>query len=190
MITAIDKNTALVVIDLQKGIVGGDTAHPIKDILTKAADLIDAFHEERLPVFLVKVDPAAASGKKIRKDVEPYDLSKIPPEAWEFVDEIKSVPSDIIITKPGWNAFFGTSLDEELKQRNITGIVFCGVAASVGVEGTARAASELGYNISIAVDAVTDRTIEAYQHSINKIFPRIAETGTTSDIIVKLADRT
>ena len=56
------------------------------------------------------------------------------------------------------------------------------------MEGTARAASELGYNVSFALDAMTDRSQEAHERSIQFIFPRMGETGTTEDIIATLAN--
>jgi nicotinamidase-related amidase len=66
--------------------------------------------------------------------------------------------------------------------------VLAGISTSIGVEGTARAASELGYNISFALDAMTDRVKEAHERSIQFIFPRIGETGTTADIVAMLAN--
>ena len=97
--------------------------------------------------------------------------------------------TDIFVTKRTWNAFYNTPLHEELKKRNITGIVLAGIATSIGVEGTARAAHELGYNISFATDAMTDRMAEAHKHSMQIIFPRIGELGTAADIIEKLNSR-
>ena len=65
----------------------------------------------------------------------------------------------------------------------VTNIVLAGVSTSIGVEGTARAASELGYNITLATDAMTDRNESAHHHSIQNIFPRLGETGTTKEIV-------
>ncbi|MEO6686130.1 MAG: isochorismatase family protein [Dyadobacter sp.] len=73
-----------------------------------------------------------------------------------------------------------------MQKLKVTGIVLGGISTSVGVEGTARAASELGYNISFASDATSDKILEAYNHSMTNIFPRIGEIGTTQDIISHL----
>ncbi|MGI4805729.1 MAG: isochorismatase family protein, partial [Janthinobacterium lividum] len=81
---------------------------------------------------------------------------------------------------------YRTVLDEELKKRNITQIVLAGVATSIGIEGTARAANERGYNIAFAQDAMTDRIAEAHENSLKYIFPRIGEIGDTMEIIKKL----
>ncbi|MDR3705372.1 MAG: isochorismatase family protein [Paludibacteraceae bacterium] len=196
MITAIDKNTALVLIDLQKGVVKKDTYQSATEILKKSVILIDAFREKGLPIVVVNVNPIGASWLNARKDQKSMlankgtqTIAKVGISIGGFLDildEIKTEPTDIFITKKTWNAFYNTPLHEELQKRNITGIVLAGVATSIGVEGTARAAAELGYNISFAIDAMTDQNPEAHQNSIRNIFPRLGESGTTSDIIGKL----
>ncbi|MGZ3931620.1 MAG: cysteine hydrolase family protein, partial [Bacteroidia bacterium] len=108
----------------------------------------------------------------------------------KIIGEINAQPGDIFITKGQPNAFYNTALHDELKKRNVSGIVLAGVSTSSGVEGTARAAAERGYNVSFATDAMTDRSMDAHQNSIRVIFPRLGELGTVSDIIEKLSSRT
>lgn len=199
MITGIDKNTALVLIDLQKGIAKGDTVHPLAGVLAKASKLIDAFRAKKLPVVVVNVNPIGAPWTFTRKELSNVPQSKAAQQVakvamgiqgfTDIVPEIKTEGTDIFITKKTWNAFFGTSLHAELQQRNVTGIVLAGIATSIGVEGTARAAAELGYNVSFAVDAMTDRALEAHQNSVAHIFPRIGEVGRVDDIVEKLQHR-
>lgn len=195
MITEIDKNTALVLIDLQKGIAK-DTVHPVKDVLAKAAILVNAFRLAGLPVVIVHVNPVGAdwAQARVEKPSSPQNavlqtIAKVAMPITGFTDivpEIVVKPSDILIEKKTWNAFFNTSLHEQLQKMKVTGIVLGGISTSVGVEGTARAASELGYNISFASDATSDKILEAYNHSMTNIFPRIGEIGTTQDIISHL----
>ena len=90
---------------------------------------------------------------------------------------------DIHITKRGWNAFFQTPLHDELQKREITQIVLCGISTSIGVEGTARAASELGYNIIFVTDAMTDTVLASHNNSLLNIFPRLGELGSAYDVI-------
>jgi nicotinamidase-related amidase len=199
MITAIDKITALVLIDLQKGVVNMDTAHPAKDVVANAVKLINAFRKEKLPVVLVNVNPMGASWTKTRKEV-----SMVPKNAVmqslaigamqitgfdDIVADIIRQANDILITKKTWNAFFNTNLNDELQKRNVTGIVIAGISTSIGVEGTARAASELGFNISFATDGMTDRLLAAHNNSIQNIFPRMGELGTTEEILSQLESR-
>jgi nicotinamidase-related amidase len=67
--------------------------------------------------------------------------------------------------------------------------VIAGVATSIGVESTARQAHEHGFNVTLAVDAMTDANPDAHTNSVTRIFPRLGETGTAQEII-DLLDRT
>ena len=182
MITAIDKNTALVLIDLQNSVIGIPAVHSIDSILDNANKLIAAFRQKQLPIVIVNVKPGNAAWMQTRKDVkmQPYPDDE---NLYKITDKLNTTNDDIFITKHTWNAFFETELDKQLKDLNVTGIVLGGVSTSIGVEGTARAASELGYNISFAIDAITDRVKEAHERSIQFIYPRLGEAGTTEEII-------
>lgn len=185
MITALDPNTALVLIDLQKSVVQLPLANPISGVLHNAAKLVEAFRKKRLPVVIVNVNPAGAAWTKARKDSNPTPRTNS--ADWlDITPEIKTEPGDIFITKHTWGAFYETALDAELKKRNITGIVIGGVSTSIGVEGTARGASERGYNITFARDAMTDMVAEAQERSLKYIFPRMGEVDDTDKIIEKL----
>lgn len=188
MITALDKNTALVLIDLQKGIVKMDVAHPISGVLEKSVLLLEAFHKVSLPVVVVNVILGGA-WLKSRKEANAAQSSAPAADFADIVAEVHTQPTDIFVTKHTWNAFYDTALHTELQKRHVTGIVLAGVSTSVGVEGTARSASELGYNVAFATDAMTDRILEAHQHSIQNIFPRLGERGTSAEIIEKLKNR-
>jgi nicotinamidase-related amidase len=74
-------------------------------------------------------------------------------------------------------------LDAYLRQRGVTEILLVGIATSIGVESTARSAYDLGYNVALVVDAMTDRDAEAHRNSIEKIFPRLRETAKTEDVL-------
>ncbi|ARU48537.1 isochorismatase family protein [Sulfurospirillum diekertiae] len=190
MITALDKHTALILIDLQEGIVHVPRIHPREELLAKVKDLIHAFRIASLPIVIVNVDPTNAPWTKSRKENTTQHASlTLSADFTKIVEEIHTKPEDILITKQTWNAFYNTPLQDALQKRNITGIVLAGIATSIGVEGTARAASELGYNISFAIDAMSDSILEAHQHSINTIFPRIGEIGDTDHIITALHNR-
>jgi len=188
MITAIDKNTALVLIDLQKGIVSYPLVHPITGVLQNAAKLVAAFRKANLPVVIVNVNPGGAAWTKARKDAKP-PAPALADDWLEITPEIITRPDDIFITKHTWSAFFETQLQNELQKRGVTGIVIGGISTSIGVEGTARTASEFGYNITFASDATTDMNASAYEHSIDRIFPRMGEVDVTDNIIAELEER-
>jgi len=166
-------------------VVETPVAHSVDDVLNNANKLIAAFRNKNLPVVIVNVKPKDAAWLKSRKDVK---MPAFPNDEnlYKITNKLHTDSSDIFITKHTWNAFFETALHELLQKNAVTGIVLTGISTSIGVEGTARAASELGYNISFAVDAMTDRQKEAHERSIQFIFPRMGETGSTADIVAML----
>ena len=198
MITEIDPKTALVLIDLQKGIVNLPVVHPVADVIAKATELIAAFRTKNLPVVIVNVNPLGAKWTQSRvesatapKGEENIKQARAAMEQggfFDIIDEVKTQPDDIFITKTTWNAFFETALHAQLQSHGITNIVLAGVATSIGVEGTARNASEHGYNITFASDAMTDLHLDAHENSFKNIFPRIGEVGDTATIIKKLTE--
>jgi nicotinamidase-related amidase len=112
-----------------------------------------------------------------------------PAEGWDvLVDELAGHADDIVVTKRNWGAFHGTDLDLQLRRRGVTQIVLAGIATSIGVESTARAAHEHGYHVALATDAMADRDADAHHNSVHRIFPRLGETGTTDEIL-ELLDR-
>ena len=111
-----------------------------------------------------------------------------PPDWTELVPELEQSPGDHLVTKQALGAFLGTDLDDTLRRRGATPVILTGVATSIGVESTARSAYELGYNVALVVDAMTDRDADAHRHSIEKIFPRLGETATTGEVLKLLQE--
>ncbi len=111
------------------------------------------------------------------------------PADWtELVPELEQHPDDHLVTKQRVGAFLGTTLDDYLRRRGVTQVVLTGIATSAGVESTARSAYDLGYNVTLVVDAMTDRDADAHRYSVEKIFPRLGETGTTDDVLKLLME--
>ncbi|MDE1181019.1 isochorismatase family protein [Paraburkholderia sp.] len=181
-ITTLDAKTALIVIDLQNGILAYPTAHPVADVVKHSAALAQAFRAKNLPVVLVNVT-AGAPG---RSDQSTTGGGRFPEGFAEITADMNQQASDHVVTKETWGAFTRTDLDAYLKQHGVTQVVVTGVATSIGVESTARQAHELGYNVTLAVDAMTDMNADAHANSVTRIFPRLGETGTTQQIIDQL----
>ncbi|WP_329566116.1 hydrolase [Streptomyces sp. NBC_01361] len=188
-LTTLDERTALVVVDLQKGIVGAPTTpYSGPEVVARSVELADAFRAHGLPVVLVRVSAAPDGADAVPGRNETQGRTGARPEGWDvIVDELSGHPEDITVTKRNWGAFFGTDLDLQLRRRGITQVVLTGVATSIGVESTARAAHEHGYHVTLATDAMTDLDVEAHRNSIERIFPRLGETGTSEEITELLA---
>jgi nicotinamidase-related amidase len=184
-LTALDSNTALIVVDLQKGIVGVPSIHPMGDIVARARTLLDAFRRHGLPVVLVNV-----AGTAPGRTEQPPRLTGALPEGWiDLIAELNRQPGDIVVTKRTWGAFANTDLEARLKALCVTQVVVCGVATGTGVESTARQAYEQGFNVTLAIDAMSDGRANAHAYSIANVFPRLGETGTTNDVIELLEKR-
>ncbi|HZC66569.1 MAG TPA: isochorismatase family protein [Candidatus Dormibacteraeota bacterium] len=182
-ITKLDDVAGLVVIDLQKGIVSLPTVHPTGEIIERAARMVRAFRKRGLPVVLVNVTGGAPG----RTDAAAPKYTR-PPDWAQFVAELEPQAGDYVVSKQSWGAFHGTPLDGYLRQRGVTQILLAGVATSIGVESTARSAYDLGYHVVLVTDAMTDRDAEAHRHTVEKIFPRMGESGTTEDVL-KLVEK-
>jgi len=187
-LTTLDSVTALIIVDLQKGLVssssGATFVHPIADVVTRACSLIAAFRRRALPIVLVNVD-GTAPGRTERPR-----LAGQFPDGWtDLLPELGRQKSDIVVTKRTWGAFASTDLEHQLKARGVTQVAIAGVATGTGVESTARQAYEAGFNVTLAIDAMTDARPDAHAYSIANVFPRLGETGSTQSII-ELLERT
>ena len=177
-LTTLDPKTALIVIDLQKGILSYSAVCPIGEVVKHAAALAEAFRRHHLPVVLVN-----ATGGAPGRAEHTRNFGQLPPDFADFLPELNQQPQDHIVTKKTWGAFTNTDLNEHLKKLGVTQVVIVGVATSMGVESTARHAHENGFNVILAVEAMTDMNPDSHTHSVTRIFPRLGETGTTREII-------
>lgn len=182
--STLDPGTALIVIDLQKGIVTMPVAHPVAQVIANARTLADAFRRRGLPVVLVNVDGGAPG-----RTEQARPAMQLPADWAELVPELDRQPADHVVTKRTWGAFMNTGLAEHLKGQGVTQVVVAGISTSAGVESTARQAHEHGFNVTLAVDAMTDRNREAHDNSVTRIFPRLGETATTAEIVALLDNR-
>lgn len=184
-LTTLDPQTALIVIDLQKGVVSLDSAHPMQGVIDNSVALAEAFRGHGLPVALVNVDGVPPGRTEWAR---PGGFQR--PAGWDtLIPELNQQPGDLIVTKQSRGAFTNTDLDDQLKGLGVTQVVITGVSTSGGVESTGRHALELGYNVAFAIDAMTDTDAEAHAYSLGKVFPKFGESGTTGEIIGLLTTR-
>jgi len=182
-LTTLDPKPALIVIDLQKGIVGMPTVHPAGEIVERAARLAAAFRRKALPVVLVNVTGGAPG----RTD-HARPGGTIGSSDWaDLVEELDVQPDDHLVTKQRRSAFHDTGLDPYLRGLGVTQVILTGISTTSGVESTARSAFDHGYHVVLATDAMTDTDSDAHANSIDRIFPKLGETTTTAAILDMLA---
>ncbi len=181
-VTQLDSKAALVVIDLQKGLMGFPLVHPIAGVVAATRRLLDAFRAAKQTVVLVNCDAQAPGRTETpRRNFDDF------PDGWtDLIPELNARPDDIRVTKKTWGAFATTDLEAILRARGVTQVVVTGVATGSGVEATARQAFEAGFNVTLATDAMTDIRPEAHDYSLAKVFPRLGETGTADEVIALL----
>ncbi len=177
-LSALDRKTALIVIDLQKGIISLPLVHPVGEVVSNARALADAFRSHGLPVVLVNVAGAAPG-----RTEQPRRTMSLPPGWTDLIPELNQQPTDHTITKHTPGAFAKTGLEEHLRSQGVTQVVLAGISTSSGVESTARQAYELGFHVTLAIDAMTDGSMDPHVHSLTKIFPRLGESGTTQEVL-------
>jgi nicotinamidase-related amidase len=177
-LSVLDPKTALIIIDLQKGVVSIPLVHPAAEVVNNARALADAFRSHGLPVVLVNVAGAAPG-----RTEQPRRTMSFPPGWTDLVPELNQQPTDHTITKHTPGAFTKTGLEEHLRGRGVTQVVLAGISTSNGVESTARQAYELGFHVTLAIDAMTDASMDPPAHSVTKIFPRLGESGTTQEVL-------
>lgn len=188
METLIDKaKTALVVIDLQKGIVARPTEpYPISKVVENTKKIAELFRKNNMQVFLVHVT-TSKDGKDrltpVTDEQSPMQTQTLPTDWADILSELGQKPSDFVITKRNWGAFYGTELDLQLRRRGINTIVLTGISTNFGVESTARYAYELGFNIIFVEDATGSFSVEAHNFPYKNIFPRIGLVRKTNDVL-------
>ncbi|HWU61118.1 MAG TPA: isochorismatase family cysteine hydrolase [Ensifer sp.] len=183
-LSVLDPRSALIVIDLQKGIVSLPTAAPIEGVLGNARRLADGFRAKKLPVILVNVTalpPGRTDAKRVLRD-QPADWA-------ELVADLGQQPTDHLVTKRTPGAFTRTGLEDYLRDEAVTQVFVVGVSTSNGVEATARQALELGLNVVTVIDAMTDLQADAHEWSVSRVFPRISETASTDEVLDHLQRR-
>ena len=176
-LTTLAPSPALILIDLQKGIVSG----PVSTAVPPAAALATAFRAHDLPVVLVNV-VGRAPGRT--------EASRGPgrggPQAagWaDIIDELEPQPGDHRITKRRRSAFHDTGLDTLLRDLGVTQVMLAGVSTSSGVESTARSAYDHGYDVVLATDAMADPDPDCHRHCLERVFPRLGETAASPEIV-------
>ena len=179
------RKTAVVVIDLQKGIAAIPTEpYSAEAVIENSVTILQASRKKGMPVFLVHAAPSPDLKDTLKPISETsFSLSKFDPSWSKYVAELNIRPDDFLITKHQWGAFYGTELELQLRRRKIDTIILCGIATNFGVESTARFAYEYGFNQIFASDAMAARSKEEHEYPLKYIFPRLGLIRKTGEIL-------
>jgi nicotinamidase-related amidase len=180
-LTSIDPTPALVVIDVQSGILGMATQpHSAADVVARSASLADAFRAQGHPVVLVRVTGTPAG----RSDDKPDGGARtIPEEGAVLAPELGE---GIVVTKRTRGAFTHTDLHDKLQDAGVTQVFLTGIATAAGVEETGREAYAHGYHVVVVEDACADRSAERHAYAVENVFPSLAQVTTTAEVLATL----
>jgi nicotinamidase-related amidase len=188
-LTLTPERTALVVIDLQRGIAAAPTApYPASDVVAHAAAVARALRAAGGTVVLVHVTPSADGRDALHPQTDTPARQPGPrPQDWaEIGPELGPESGDLVITKRQWGAFYGTELDLQLRRRGIDTILLAGISTNVGVESTARDAYERGYEQVFVEDAMAARSADEHAHTVRTVFARIGRVRSTAEVLAAL----
>ena len=160
-------HTALVLVDLMERIV----ALPLEprkgtEVLTAAEELATVCRDAGATVVLVRVERPG--------------VAEQPPGSGLVAGLARD--GDLEIVKRTIGAFQGTELDERLRERGVGTLLFGGIATNLGVESTARAAGDLGYDLVFVEDAMAAFTAAEHEASVRLDFPRLGTVVTAAEV--------
>jgi nicotinamidase-related amidase len=176
------RSTALVLIDLQKGVLAMPVVpHPAAEVYERSRRFAQRCRAVKAPVVWVRVSFSSDFADAPRLPVDqPTHYAALPPGWDQFPEPPRA--SDLVVTKRQWGAFYGTDLDLQLRRRGVRCIVLGGIATNIGVESTARSAAEHGYELVVPEDLCSCVSAETHAFSFKHVFPRIARITTSDEI--------
>jgi nicotinamidase-related amidase len=179
--------TALVVIDLQKGIVGRALEpHTSTEVVTRSVQVARALRAQGGLVVWVRVAIGEILSLPVDAPMRDPNAPPPPAEASELVAELERQPEDVVITKRQWGAFYGTELEQMLRRHGVRTILMAGIATNMGVESTARAAFDQGYELVFVEDAMATMKTEMHRFATETIFPRMGRVRSTEMVLEAL----
>lgn len=184
----VPNETALVLIDLEQGIVGRDLApYTGKEVVERCAKLADAMRKAGGTVVYVHVLLHEIVRPEGDRPMMSPSAPPPPPAASELVPEAGYQPeTDVLVAKRQWGAFHATNLDQALRRRGVKTIVLGGIATNIGVESTARSAIEHGYKLVFAQDAMSTMNAEMQAFAVGTLFPLMGYVRPTDDVVAAL----
>jgi nicotinamidase-related amidase len=170
--------SALLVVDLQRGTASLPTAHPVKTVISLTLRLVEAYRIRALPIAYIY-----STGTPSGRTTYTAGARRLPDGWSDPLPELSPVDGDLLVFRSAWSAFANTDLDQRLRDRHVRQVVLVGLATSFGVESTARAAYDLGYDVVVVSDAVTDPRAAGHDNSVNAVFPVLGLVTTTQALL-------
>jgi Amidases related to nicotinamidase len=185
------KRTALVVVDVQDGIIlrDGVTPNSGEQVIARNNELAAALKNTDAHIVLVRVNNSGSEGFNPVTDAPFVPAQAMPAEGAHLtldIAEDADAKNVTVVDKHNWGAFYGTDLDVQLRRRGIDTVILTGIATSIGVDTTAREGAQLGYNLVLVPEAMTDLTQQGHDASVDVIFPRLGKVRTVAETLAAI----
>ena len=131
-------NTALVVIDVQNGVVDG--AHRREDVVANIAELVDKARAATVPIVWVQHSDAQLERGS---------------EAWQYVPELSRAEDEALVHKFYGDSFEATDLEEVLAAAGVGRLLVAGAQTDECIRSTIHGAFVRGYDVTLVGDAHT-----------------------------------
>jgi len=182
---------ALLVMDMQVGIVSRLVPTDTDVLLTRTNAAITAARTASIPIIYVVVAfrtgyPEISPRNKSFSAIRQRSSSSIPMTTMEIHPTISPLPTDIVVTKRRVSAFSGSDLEVVLRAQDISHLVLCGIATSGVVLSTLREAADKDYQLTVLADCCVDSEEEVQRVLLSKVFPRQAEVVQASEWVAGL----
>ncbi|MFE7846567.1 cysteine hydrolase family protein [Microbacterium sp. NPDC057407] len=144
--------SALVIVDIQRDYFPGG-AYPLvgaDDAADRAAELLAQWRASGLPVIHVR-----------HESREPGASMLVPGTPGGEIDpRVAPRDGETVVTKTFPNSFRATPLEDVLREAEASALVIVGMMSSMCVDATVRAASDLGFDVTVAADACAAPDLE------------------------------
>jgi nicotinamidase-related amidase len=131
-------NTALIVIDVQNGVV--DEAHQRDEVVARIATLVDQARAEAVPIVWVQ-----------------HQSQEMPTDSdsWQYVPELVRQDSERLVHKTFGDSFEGTDLEDVLAEAGVGRLIVAGAESDACIRSTIHGAFTRGYDVTLVADAHT-----------------------------------
>ena len=171
-------HSCLIVWDVQNGLVDRifDKEKFIGNLKTLIHDL-----RGKMPVVYTRITPPPKGFQSswflysMMRRFNVKEVDKIPPfmapgsREREIREEVKPEEGDVVLDKPAASIFIGTNFENIMRSRGITTLIFTGIATEIGIESSARDASNRGFYPVVVSDCVSSMDKEAHERSLKNL---------------------
>ncbi len=180
------EHSALIVWDVQRFLV--DRVFNKEEFLLNLNKLLSRAREAKMPVIFTKITPMppgfeSPSRKYISSKMK-FDLSQVPKEMWDL--EIKPRENEIVVNKNTASIFVGTNFELMAKNAGIETLIIAGIATEIGVESTARDASNRGFYTVVVSDSSSSMDKEAHLRALTNM-TKLFDVLSTDEVIKNLS---